>query len=326
MKKRERILKAFNNEPVDRVPVGFWLHFLQEEEFNYGLERPGLIEESIAAHKKFIEETDPDFVKIMSDGYFLYPSQVYKNLTKAGDLRNFKPLGKEHPWIQGQVRLAKAITQYLPDTSGFYNIFSPTTLLRFAISNEKFLQFFREDPQAVAYALDVIAQDIGVLSELVIKEGGAEGIYLSVQNPDNAELTFDEYRSYITPSEKFVLAAANGASVNNILHCCGYNGNKNNLLVWKDYEAKAVNWAVTIEGLDLGEGKKFFGGRAVIGGFDNRSGKLLDIGTKEEIQNFTEAIIAKAGKVGIIIGADCTVPRDIKLERLQWVKDKVNSL
>ena len=172
----------------------------------------------------------------------------------------------------------------------------------------------------------MLAQDIGVLSELVIKEGGAEGIYLSVQNPDNAELTFDEYRSYITPSEKFVLAAANGASVNNILHCCGYNGNKNNLLVWKDYEAKAVNWAVTIEGLDLGEGKKFFGGRAVIGGFDNRSGKLLDIGTKEEIQNFTEAIIAKAGKVGIIIGADCTVPRDIKLERLQWVKDKVNSL
>ena len=122
------------------------------------------------------------------------------------------------------------------------------------------------------------------------------------------------------------MARANKASANNILHCCGYDSNKNDLSVWKDYDAKAINWAVTIEKLDLAEGKKFFGGKAVIGGFDNRSGKLLHAGTKEEIQAFTEEIIKKSGKVGVIIGADCTVPSDIDLERLQWVKDKVIAL
>ena len=247
-------------------------------------------------------------------------------LKRASDLRNFKPLGKNHPWIQGQLSLAKAVVNFLDETSAFYNIFSPTTLLRFAISNEKFIQYIREDSAAVAYALDVIANDIADLSELLIKEAGAEGIYLSVQNPENGAFSYDEYRKYISPSEKFVLARANKASPNNILHCCGYDGNKNNLDVWKDYDVKAINWAVTIENIDLAEGKKLFGGKAVIGGFDNRPGKLLHVGTKEEIEAFTEGIIAKTGKIGIIIGADCTVPSHIEIERLQWVKAKVSTL
>ena len=326
LSKRQRILDAFNNKPVDRVPVGLWFHFLQEEEFYQGLEKPELIEKSIAAHKKFIEDTDPDFVKIMSDGYFLYPSEVYKDLKNAADLRKIKPLKKDHPWIQGQVRLAKTVVDFLKDTSAFYNIFAPTTLLRFAISNDKFIEYFRQDPDAIAYALNVIAQDIAYLSESVIKEAGAEGIYLSVQNPENGEFAYDEYRKYITPSEKFVLARANEASQNNILHCCGYDGNKNNLNVWTDYDAKAINWAVTVENIDLAEGKKLFGDKAVIGGFDNRTGKLLHTGAKEDIEAFTEDIIEKAGKVGIIIGADCTVPSNIVLERFQWIKDKVSTL
>jgi len=326
MSKRERVINAFNNKPVDRVPVGFWFHFLEEEEFYLGLDNPALIEKNIASHKKFIEATYPDFVKIMSDGYFLYPSDVYKDLRNAADLRNFIPLGKDHPWIKGQIRLAKAVVNLLEDTSAFYNIFAPSTFLRFAITNDKFIEYFREDPAAVAYALDVIAKDIAYLSEAVIKEAGADGIYLSVQNPGNGEFTYDEYRKYITPSEKLVLAQANQASENNILHCCGYDGNKNNLDVWQDYEAKAINWAVTIEHLDLAEGKKFFGGKAVIGGFDNRLDKLLHAGTKEDIEVFTEDIIKKAGKVGIIIGADCTVPSQIALERLQWVKNKASLL
>ncbi|WP_346354776.1 uroporphyrinogen decarboxylase family protein [Azotosporobacter soli] len=323
MLKRERLLNAFNNKEVDRVPVGFWFHFLKEEEFYQGLEQRDLIEKNIAAHKAFIEATDPDFVKIMSDGYFLYPSKVYPTLHSAADLRKLTPLGKDHPWIQGQVRLAKTVVGFLNDTSAFYNIFAPSTLLRFAIGNEKFIEYFRQDAAAVADALEIIAQDVATLSELIVTEAGAEGIYLSVQNPENGKISYEEYRRYITPSERSVLSRANAVSENNILHCCGYAGNKNDLTIWQDYEAKAVNWAVTIENLDLTEGKKLFADKAVIGGFDNRPGKLLHSGTKEEIESFAETIITKAGKIGVIIGADCTVPSDIELTRLQWVKDKV---
>lgn len=275
MLKRERLIKAFNNEPVDRVPVGFWFHFIPEVECHSGLEDSNLKQRNISGHKKFIEERNPDFVKIMSDGYFYYPREEYENIIQAKDLYNMKPLGKDHPWIQEQVDMASEVVNLLGDTCGFYNIFSPSTTLKTAITDETFIQFFREDPKAVYYALDILSKDLADLTERIIKEAGAEGIYLSVQNPNNAELTYNEYRKYITPSEKFVLAQANKVSENNILHCCGYAGNKNNLNVWLDYDAKAINWAVTIERVSLKEGKKLFNNKAVIGGFDNRPGKLL---------------------------------------------------
>lgn len=326
MLKKDRVLNAFNNKPVDRVPVGFWFHFIPDEICHKGLEDASLKEQNIKGHRKFINETNPDFVKIMSDGYFYYPREEYNNLNDAKDLMKIKPLGKDHKWIREQVEMAKEVVDILEGTCGFYNVFSPSTTLKTAINDEKYIELFRQDPDAVYYALDVLAQDLADLSELVIKEAKADGIYLSVQNPNNAELTYEEYRKYITPSEKKVLARANKESDNNILHCCGYAGNKNNLDVWLDYDAKAINWAVTIENVGLKEGKKLFGDKAVIGGFDNREGKILHSGSKEEIEELTEDIIRENGEVGILIGADCTVPFDINTDRFVWVKDKVKDM
>jgi uroporphyrinogen decarboxylase len=158
-------------------------------------------------------------------------------------------------------------------------------------------------------------------AETVIKDGGADGIYLSVQNPSISKVSDDEYHKIVTPADKIVLDAANALSDNNILHICGYAGAKNHLDAWTGYKAKAYNWAVNVEGVSLAEGKKLFGGAAVIGGFDNTSdGILYKKGTKQEIEAFTEKLIAEVGKTGVIIGADCTVPDDIDFERLEWVR------
>jgi len=326
MLRRERLLKAFNNEEVDRPPVGFWFHFVQEEDFSKGLQNPDLLNQNLAGHQQFIEEIQPDFVKIMSDGYFFYPREEYNHINEAKDLKNIKPLAKDHVWFKDQVKIVKTVIGYLNGTCGFYNVFSPAKSLQLAISGEKFIEFFKEDKEAVSYALDVIAHDLINLVELIIQEAGADGIYLSVQNPKNGSLSYEEYRNYITPSEKSVLEHANKLSENNILHCCGYEGNRNNLEVWKDYQAKAVNWAMHIENVNLKEGKEFFGGKAVIGGFDNRPGKLLHAGTKQEIEEYTEKLIAQSGSKGVILGADCTVPSDIHKDRIRWVRDKVVSM
>lgn len=325
MTNRERVLAAFNNQPVDRVPVGFWFHFLPEEDMGNGLDNPKLYQANIDSHKKYIEAANPDFVKIMSDGYFVYPRITQIAANSASDLRRFTPLSKDHPWIQQQINLAKTVAGFLHDTSSFYNIFSPSNLLRIGISNEKFLRFFKDDPGAVAFASECIAQDLADLSQLLIEEAGVDGIYLSVQNPENA-LTPEEYETYISPSDKTVLTRANIAGGSNILHCCGYANNKNDLNVWKDYEAKAVNWATAIEHLSLADGKRLFGGKAVIGGFDNRAGSLLHKGSKENIESFTENLLKESGQTGILIGADCTVPSDIALERFAWVREKAASL
>ena len=93
--------------------------------------------------------------------------------------------------------------------------------------------------------------------------------------------------------------------------------------VYKDYDVKVINWAVVVEQVPLKKGKELFGGRAVIGGFANTKEGLLYKGSKEEIESYTRNLLDEAGTTGVIIGADCTIPEDTPLERLEWVRQAV---
>ncbi len=325
MSNREIVLKAFNNEEVGRVPVGFWFHFVVGDEFNQGAYRDEIIQKNIAGHKKFVNDFQPDFVKLMSDGFFAYPNNALANAASMRELKNLEPIGEHHPWIEKQVRLVKELTDaFGKDTPTFFNIFAPATYVKFLLrGSEKkttLEDYYKEDPIGLKHVLDVIAEDIKVLSRRVITEGKADGIYVSVQNIPEIKKT--DYLKIIAPSERTVLEEANKVSAYNILHICGFEGARNDLSLYVDYPAKAVNWAVTIENVSLEEGKKLFGGRAVIGGFANTVNDILYKGSREEIESVTEQLISKAGKKGIILGADCTIPSDIELNRLDWVRKK----
>jgi len=78
--------------------------------------------------------------------------------------------------------------------------------------------------------------------------------------------------------------------------------------------------------MSLSEGKKYFGNKAVLGGFDNREDGLLFSGTKEEIQSYTKELISKYGTTGILLGADCSFPAGIDKQRIQWVVDAVKNI
>ena len=71
MTKRERVLAALHNQETDYVPGCFWRHYTPE------IERG---EDVVEAHMKFYRETDVDFIKISSDGYFGWPEETLKNL------------------------------------------------------------------------------------------------------------------------------------------------------------------------------------------------------------------------------------------------------
>lgn len=75
---KELVLKAFRGEEVDRVPVGFWYHFAEEDELLRGFNNPEIFAKNVAGHKKFVDDVKPDFVKIMSDGFFAYPNPLIK--------------------------------------------------------------------------------------------------------------------------------------------------------------------------------------------------------------------------------------------------------
>ena len=329
--KRELVLKAFKGDEVDRVPVGFWYHFAEEDELLNGFNQPEIFSKNVAGHKKFVEDVNPDFVKIMSDGFFSYPNPLIKEgIASIKELATIESIGENHPWFDQQVELVKQVrSNFTEDIVSVYNIFAPLTHLKWQVSNktdggdEQVASFLKEDPETLREVLKVIAHDIAILAKKVITEAGADGIYYSAQNIQSETIESQDYISYISESDLIVLEAADSVGGNNILHICGYEGARNDVTVFTDYPVQVVNWAVKPEGISLKDGQRLFSGKTVLGGFENTNNSLLYTGSKEEIQAEAKRLIAENGKQGIIIGADCTIPGDISSERIEWVREAV---
>lgn len=320
MSKRELVFDAFDNKVTERVPVGFWFHYVPDK---LNVDAPEVLEGNLSGHSRFFKEFEPDFIKIMSDGYFLYPNDTIYEVSEVNDLRKIQPVNPVE-WIDKQVSLVRNLQKTFDGKiASFYNVFAPATYLKWqlALNGIAFGKLLDESPEIVRDALNKIALDVAKLAKAVISEGGADGIYLSLQNIQDSGITKEQYLKFIAPSELIVLEAANSVSDYNILHICGYEGATNDLTVYENYPAKVVNYASVVEGVPLSEGKKIFGGRAIIGGFDNTENGVLYRGTKEEIERETVRILDDAGTVGIILGADCTVPSDISFEHLNWVRE-----
>ena len=173
MDKRERVLACMNHLTVDRPPVGFWFHFSDEQKMGAAC---------VQAHLDYYNHVDVDLAKIMCDGYFDYPNPLAQSVQKASDWYHLKPLGKNHPFLREQVDRAKAVKDGLKDDMCvFYNVFAPFSSIRYGTSDELVMAHLREDPQAVAYALGIIAEDNSTLCELLMTEAGCDGIYYCVQ-------------------------------------------------------------------------------------------------------------------------------------------------
>lgn len=264
----------------------------------------------------------------MSDGFFIYPSNVYNpSVASVQELASIESIGENHPWIQQQVEVVQAIrATFTEDIASFYNIFSPISYLKRWFRTEtsrgdkEVADLFLENPELFREILDVIAEDIAILTKAIIQDGGADGIYLSTQEIQDERITPDLYQTYIEPSNIKILEAANQAGGINILHICGFQGASNDVTIFKDYPAQVFNWATHHEAVSLPQGQELFHGKAVLGGFENGKQSLIYGGTKVELQEETKRLLTEAGTRGVLLGADCTVPDDFELERLDWIR------
>ncbi|MDR1084552.1 MAG: uroporphyrinogen decarboxylase [Deltaproteobacteria bacterium] len=316
--RRELIFQALDCQPVSRVPVGFWFHFLPDVLTDDWRENPRLLEQNVAGHQEFIKAFKPALVKIMSDGFFFYPSPgVFQPI----DLPMITAIDSDHKWLQAQVTLIRRVRSCQEDATYFYNIFSPLTSLRFKLGLERLKYFCEAQPEALGKTLSRMADGLAHLARAAVTDGGADGIYLSVQNPDLNFFSYDFYAQYAAPGEKDILKAAQSAGGRNILHICGYAGVKNRLPFYADYPFDAVNWAVNVEDIPLEKGRTIFPQKTLIGGFPNTPGSVLTDGSKEEIKAKARDLIRKAGPLGLILGADCTVPSDVPLANLDYVRE-----
>ncbi len=330
MTKRERFMNFLESKPVDRVPVAFFHHFCEPSEWFRGLEDEAVFEKNVMGHKYALEKFNPDVIKVMNDSLMIMPLDT-SFVEKASDLRKIQPPTVDSAFGQKTKELTQRVLKIYTDAGcdapAYATGFSPIMILRNSlsgvdlgtdiISKPRLLQYMEEDPDSVVAALDILAESIMALNEMLIKECGVDGIYFSVNNQSNY-IPGDMYRKYVTPSEKKVMAHANSLSKMNLLHICGYHGKANDLELFKDYEAAAYNIAVYAEGVSLSAGKKLFGGKSVFGGYAQDT--VIYKGTEQEVKEAAWEILDECGQIGIMLGDDCTVPNDIDDTRLEWVR------
>ena len=318
MNKRERVIAAFKGQETDHVPVCMWQHVPEK----YWADDNLFAECQLNAYKN----TDVDFMKLSGDRYFTWPSLVLDRSEKAEDLYRLDPLGPNHPHIRGQIERTKKIVAGLKgECVALYLVFVPLSCLRLKIGYPKMMQLIRENPDAMKYACNVIAEDQKLLVNGIIREAGADGIFYSVQNGEVDRFTYEEYRDWVTPSDKAVLDYANSISDMNAIHFCAWEGTPNRLSVWEDYHAPVISWSRYMDIPDIREAKKHFG-CTVWGGFDNRPGTFLYTASREEIEKETANLIQQGGKQGYILGADCSIHDELQEERIRWVAEAARKI
>ncbi len=318
MTKKERVLAAFQSKEVVHVPVCMCKHVPQE----LWDDDAKFIECQLNSYKV----TDVDFVKLSADKYFCWPAPALVNSKKAADLYDIQPFGAEHPHIRGQIERTKKIIEGLGgECLALYLVFSPLSYLRLQIGYDKMMQFMAEDPAAVAHACSVIAGDAKLLCRGLIEQAGVDGIFYSIQNGEENRFTYEQYRTWVTPSDKEVLDYANTLSDLNAIHFCAWEEAPNRLSVWADYKAPVISWSRYIDILDIQKAKEHFGA-TVWGGFDNRANTLLYTATREELEAEVASLIAQGGKAGYILGADCSIHDELPEEKIRWVVEAARKI
>lgn len=326
--KKENMDLFLANKEVERVPVSFWHHFVPFHDHYTALEKEGILEKVIEGQKSTITKYSPDFVKVMSDGFFGHPSVWENEIHEVKDLEKITSVGASHEWIDAQIKYVNEILDNCTDDIYyFYNIFSPLQYIRLKFEEydedfTKFSSMFLENPQEMLKAAGNICNDIKELVRRLFTETKIDGIYYSVQNVQHTLADEAFHKKYVEISDLELLGEIRKYTDKVLLHICGYGNYKNNLRLYADYPVEAVNWAVFTENISLGEGKKIFN-KPVFGGFDNKLGSILYEGSEEEMTKYIKNLLDESGTTGVAIGADCTVSETLSPKQVEMINQIV---
>ncbi|MFW5714413.1 MAG: uroporphyrinogen decarboxylase family protein [Brevefilum sp.] len=297
MNKIERVRAALAGETPDRVPASFWFHFPEEKAHGEG---------AVQAHLDYYRQADLDFLKIMNE----HPYQVETVIKNPVDWRKIKPAPLTSDFYQAQLDEIKMITDELGGecltTTTIFNPFSSGN----HCSGKKVTEHLKTDPESVNIGLATIAESLAEFAVACL-EAGADGIYFSAQGGEADRFEEDIFLKAIKPHDLTVLNVVKNQSAFNILHICRDNIR---LHLYSNYPGNVVNWAATAQNnIPLTAGKKLFD-RTLLGGMDTR-GVIVD-GSLEEIEARVHTILDEFGTQRLILGADCTLPTGIDIERI----------
>lgn len=312
MDKKERMTAAISGESVDQIPCGFWHHF--DSSYAYG-------KASVQAHIRFCSETDADVLKVMNEHMY----RLGKPIQCSDDWQNVEPVPFEKTDYPAYLEEFKAIRDSVSSdiplwvtihgalVSAYHATDKPGN---FSNPNNLVSCHLRENPEAVKHALMSIAETLSDLCEKLI-DAGADGVYYAALGGEEYRFSQDLLEQVVIPADQYVIKRVKEKGAHAIMHICK---DRVRLPAYRKVDADVFNWAVHDSNYSLTEGRKLFPGKALLGGFDDRSGVLVT-GTQEQIEAETVKILEEAGTSGFILGADCTLPNDVALWRVNAVKD-----
>lgn len=318
MNRKERIFALIDNKPVDRTPVGFWLHFPQS--MHHG-------EAAVKAHMDFMRESNTDILKVMNEN-ILYDgvSKIYG----TSDIHLFRGFSRKDAVFQDQMKIIRDVAER---AGGEYPIIATIHGLVVSAFHQTGFSgnytsmgyglpiFCRERPAEMHRVFDIIAETLMELVDCSL-EAGADGIFYAALGGERNFFTDEEFDAFVKPYEKKIYDHIKSRTRLDVLHIC-----KSNIAMerFAYLEPAIVNWGVYQNGVSLNDGTELFPNSVILGGFPDRHGVLVD-GSDEEIYKHTQEVLAEMQGHRFIVGSDCTLPTEIDTARIRSVVKAVEAL
>jgi uroporphyrinogen decarboxylase len=312
MTRRDRVLAALRGEPVDRVPLSFWMHdFAAENSVD------GFVAESVRLARQF----GWDYLKPQSRAQCFAEAwglryqasneravpytRTHAPCGGGDDLRRLKPAEPAAGALGEQLAALRQIRAAVgPDPPIIWTVFSPLMVVPYLLPGgaEQALAIARQDPAALESALAAITHTLAGYARLALA-AGADGLFYATNVARRALLSAAECRRFQRPYDLPVLAAAAPAPFN-VLHVCGSDVLFDEFV---DYPVQAISWAQVDGNPSLADGRRRTG-RAVMGGLPAKP--LIGTLSADAVAARARAAVREMDGRGLLLGPDCSINPD----------------
>jgi len=303
LSKKERVLKYLNEGKSEHTLCSFWHHFPSDKWYG---------EQAVKAHLDFFHVTDIDFLKVMEEVRYDF------NINNASDWSKYIPPKRNTAHRQAHCDVIKRISDSVGDECLIYTtIFDPLRTVGI-VKGYKFVEsHIKENQKAVADAFNAMAYSIAEYAADCI-EAGADGIYFSSKGAEKGRFREDAFVDIVYTPDRFVCESISERSGRTILHICGYD---TELRYYRDFPVETINWDCHNGSYDISKGAEVFPKMVILGGVDNKS-RIFTSGSDSSVESEINSILDSFKAPNrFILGADCTLPEDVRPELVKAAVD-----
>ncbi len=308
--KRDTMLALLDrNARQDYVPAAFFIHF--DQAFHFG-------QPAVQKHLEYFRYTGMDFVKIQYERTFP-PVAAIKRPDDWRKMPSYK-LDFYQPLldaVQGLVKEAKKEALVL------MTLYSPFMCAGHTTSQALVAAHLQEDPEPVRKGLEIITDSLMLFVKECIRLG-VDGFYASTQGGEVGKFSDPQvFARNVKPFDLVLMNEMNRSCRFNILHVCDYNGPYADLAPYAEYPGHVVNCnpKLTTRTLTWTDVERLFN-RPCMGGMDRHG--IMTTGSAEQARQAARDALKQA-TTPFVLGADCTLPNDIKWDNIRAAVDAAHA-